>query len=1015
MAKLKYLRDAEGTITYPVTHERAVRDSNGNTLEAKLANLASKSYVVAWDGSSAPTVSNIPAGVTVTYSSTSYTGTKAASSSTIGKVFLVKNGNNYDRYITSENGGAYSWVSLGSTEMDFSDYTPMSQFEVLDDKMNDIYDQTISRTDVVVGDYALRNYQIKADGTKKYATNDSYKHIVIPVSAGTKVTVQSRTSNGAQIAWLKNNNTPVSGGNAPLVDGTDVISVEENTSLTITAPTGATYLYVYRGSGSSYPWTPQSIKLIVTHIPTIIDSLEVSDANSGLSARQGVVLKEEIGRVEGEISKNNGVLQRGLVLYSEAAPTVVNNLKIISDSNYFTTGNENQSVKYVEVSTGDTVRIVATHSTGAAMYYGWSVNIPANEVYINDKTYVSSTTSVDRFIDIDYLSDTPLYFAAYSSGFDNISIKVYRRADWVAQTREDHSSTKLLLNYFNLTDISETLRATWNTGYFCDSRDGTTASASTLSYSQKISTRGKKYLLYTRNVSTGTGYAGLAFYDANGDFVSGQRQIINATEGALKPTVITIPDTATSFRSTVYTSMKDSWFCYLTDNENILNFGISGGGGEAGADNSGRFALKLLGISDFEAIDNEGWYEDKWINYSTGGRFSGEGLSSSYKKNTNGKKYLVFLQNITTGTGQAGLAFYDENDDYVSGVRQYTGADESGGKLTIVTIPEGATYFRATIWTSMTSEWFAYLTDDENIFKYDASATDGTIHLKIALFGNSYTADAWRYVPKMLLAYGITMESYFYYRGSGSLYDLDTQWTHDSATDIADIDGAQHTRLTFYVNSRKSPNWSTATRRSASDVLDMRQWDIISLQQGGNRCKNLDSYYPSLQNIIDKIELQAPYPKTLCWYMAYNGASENAQEGTSAASLTTQNTIIKRFPFNLVIPAASAVFDAQTNETLAALGDSSYHNMYASDDTHLQEGLPAYVGACAVVQAILNKYRPGMSVLGDTFRATAENIADLGMNATANGSSTGVTDANCYLAQKAAIVGNNSPFEIIEI
>jgi hypothetical protein len=47
-------------------------------------------YIIAWDGSAAPVVANIPAGVVVTYNGTDYTGTLAANSAQAGTFYLVK-------------------------------------------------------------------------------------------------------------------------------------------------------------------------------------------------------------------------------------------------------------------------------------------------------------------------------------------------------------------------------------------------------------------------------------------------------------------------------------------------------------------------------------------------------------------------------------------------------------------------------------------------------------------------------------------------------------------------------------------------------------------------------------------------------------------------------------------------------------------------------------------------------------------------------------------------------------
>ena len=86
------------------------------------------SFIIAWNGSSAPTVANIPYGVQVVYNNTTYTGTLAASSSTMGKFYLVKSStlpseeslDVYDEYVTIENGSTYFWEKLGDTKASVS-------------------------------------------------------------------------------------------------------------------------------------------------------------------------------------------------------------------------------------------------------------------------------------------------------------------------------------------------------------------------------------------------------------------------------------------------------------------------------------------------------------------------------------------------------------------------------------------------------------------------------------------------------------------------------------------------------------------------------------------------------------------------------------------------------------------------------------------------------------------------------------------------------------------------------
>ena len=83
-----------------------------------------------WDGTAAPVVANIPAGVVVTYNNVDYTGTKAASTAEPLHFYLVKSGtglNTYDEYVAVRTGEGtelspyvYSWELFGTQTVDLS-------------------------------------------------------------------------------------------------------------------------------------------------------------------------------------------------------------------------------------------------------------------------------------------------------------------------------------------------------------------------------------------------------------------------------------------------------------------------------------------------------------------------------------------------------------------------------------------------------------------------------------------------------------------------------------------------------------------------------------------------------------------------------------------------------------------------------------------------------------------------------------------------------------------------------
>lgn len=81
------------------------------------------SYVVSWDGSDTPVASQIPAGVTVTYNGTTYTGTMDANNATPGAFYLIKSGTDvdemdaYDEYVPVGSDGNKTWEKIGDTQI----------------------------------------------------------------------------------------------------------------------------------------------------------------------------------------------------------------------------------------------------------------------------------------------------------------------------------------------------------------------------------------------------------------------------------------------------------------------------------------------------------------------------------------------------------------------------------------------------------------------------------------------------------------------------------------------------------------------------------------------------------------------------------------------------------------------------------------------------------------------------------------------------------------------------------
>lgn len=121
------------------------------------------SYIIVWDGTGTPDVSAIPAGVTVTHDSTTYTGTLPASTSTKGKMFLVARADgaqSKDIFVTADGeNGTLVWTKIGSTDIDLTGYATESWVEARD-------------VDLTVAEYEALVDSGQVDPNKRYFVDE---------------------------------------------------------------------------------------------------------------------------------------------------------------------------------------------------------------------------------------------------------------------------------------------------------------------------------------------------------------------------------------------------------------------------------------------------------------------------------------------------------------------------------------------------------------------------------------------------------------------------------------------------------------------------------------------------------------------------------------------------------------------------------------------------------------------------------------------------------------------------
>ena len=214
--------------------DREIRDVV-DTLSQTIAG--GVSYNVGWDGSSAPVVGNIPAGVEVEYEGQTYTGTLTANNATPGAFYLVKSNTQtdmdvYDEYVPVGETGSKTWELIGNTQADLSDLVTAVSLT--------------KQTDTVIGTDATFTI---TQPTVALSTGATAGTGVVSVATG----ISSASASGGGAAWnSKDSKTVIT--SYPGVTGSAASSVTPTTkklaTTTVTGVSGSTTPSVVQGRTS---------------------------------------------------------------------------------------------------------------------------------------------------------------------------------------------------------------------------------------------------------------------------------------------------------------------------------------------------------------------------------------------------------------------------------------------------------------------------------------------------------------------------------------------------------------------------------------------------------------------------------------------------------------------------------------------------------------------------------------------------------------------------------------------
>lgn len=238
------------------------------------------SFIIGWDGTSAPDVTKIPEGVVVKYNGTNYTGTLDAENATAGAFYLVKSAtttsgapsDSYDEYVPVGEVGSKSWEKIGDTQVDLSDVvTDVSLSKQTDTVIGTDATFTITQPTITLAEDSTNgNVTYVKSGTTKYMAASASGTAVTPSTTNIKA-----TASGGGAAWNSKDAVTAVTGYPNTTTDTFVKSVSAETGKNLVT----TSITPTNGTETVSKVTKTASKLVTTTVPNVTGNTDVSVPN----------------------------------------------------------------------------------------------------------------------------------------------------------------------------------------------------------------------------------------------------------------------------------------------------------------------------------------------------------------------------------------------------------------------------------------------------------------------------------------------------------------------------------------------------------------------------------------------------------------------------------------------------------------------------------------------------------------------------------------------------------------
>lgn len=290
---------------------------------------------------------------------------------------------------------------------------------------------------------------------------------------------------------------------------------------------------------------------------------------------------------------------------------------------------------------------------------------------------------------------------------------------------------------------------------------------------------------------------------------------------------------------------------------------------------------------------------------------------------------------------------------------------------------------------------------------FDSNKIGESKKLNVLSIGNSYSRDCLSHVPYLLKNISANVEvciGLLYYGGCSLQQHYDFVTNNNNVYEYCQF-------------NPEEDKWSSiVSGKTIEYALQQKNWDIILFQQKSSDSIDYSTCQPYLNNLINWLYNRLGYNfrtgwiETHAYATGYSGLSsleitsdEMAIKSAETSKLVLENTVV-----DFILPYGMAIQNARHTSL------DSYANHLTYEGTHLNEGIATLIAGYTIAECLADRMGLQKSILGDPLRPTTEWQTEQNIPQP-HGSVVGITNSNCFLGQRCAIMAIKNPYNITDL